>query len=238
VGFAVVLILGLVAGGVTTWMVTRSDSGPAAGSRQARSEKKAAPKTPPATPVTTPDAAQGPAPRPVVPPGQPGLEPPTAGGWPASWATFAASDQTKKMDLAGMDFAFRVPDGWRCTNAEQPGTQAKWACGGASPADAVPGGYVTVRKCAVPCDAARKIEMRKTENAWGLRWVRADDHTAYVETTKLKGKNGESRYGLVLVRYWHRGSQLDRQLVVRMSAPMAQKAGLQKIVNDMRTAVR
>jgi hypothetical protein len=138
--------------------------------------------------------------------------------------------------LAGVGFPVAMPLGWQCSKGEQTATEVHWHCGGrASGVQA--GGDLIVRKCSIPCDPARKITMRRKENAWGLRWIRVDGHTTFAESTSLRGAPG--RYGLVLVRYWHgsAGGPLDHQLVLRMTAPAGHEAELREIAAGVKAAI-
>ncbi|MDQ1650813.1 MAG: hypothetical protein QOI35_13 [Cryptosporangiaceae bacterium] len=232
----------LVAAGIATWAFTRSgdsaDHVTAAVSASPHATVTAAPAAP--SPSGLHPSAATPkrtgAPAPPVPAGAPGLEPPRNGGWPVGWPTFAAGDSARQRGLAGIGFDFRTPPGWQCVKAQQSDTGVHWRCGG-RPAGVDAGGDVIVRRCSIPCDPARKIAMRQKENAWGLRWIRVDGHTAYAETTSLPGARG--RYGLVLVRYWHGtpGGPLDHQLVLRMTAPAGHEADLRKIAADIQSVI-
>jgi hypothetical protein len=171
-------------------------------------------------------------------PKQPGKEPPKNGSWPANWPGFAAADHAQpQADLAGLGFTFDVPAGWTCTKVDQSTGYVNYHCG--NDAQHV-GGDVIVRRCGEPCDAAKKIKMRQGEEAWGLQWVRDGGNSSWATSNQAPGSDGKPGFGLVLVRYWHssQGGPLDRQVVVRMTAPAAQAATVQKTANSVRAATQ
>jgi hypothetical protein len=171
-------------------------------------------------------------------PKQPGKEPPKNGAWPANWPSFAAADKAQpEADLAGLGFTFTVPTGWTCTKVDQSTQYVNYQCG--NDAQHV-GGTVIVRKCGEPCDAAKKIKMRQAEEAWALPWVRDGGNSSWATSNAVPGSDGKPGFGLVLVRYYHssKGGPLDRQVVVRMTAPTAQAAAVEKTANSVRAATQ
>jgi hypothetical protein len=193
---------------------------------------------PPTTSRSTPPSLVASA-EPQVSPSQPGVEPPKAGEWPAAWPKFADTDQTRTMSkLPGLQVDdFQVPQGWDCAEAFRNDTVAKYTCqppidGG----DAI-GGEVIVRTCQEPCDADRRVKMRRAEEAWGLRWTRAGGFLSWAETNKV---NGSNRYGLVYVAYWRSVADgpINRQLVFRMTSPADKADDIRKVANSLRDALR
>jgi hypothetical protein len=199
--------------------------------------------------VIRPDAnnTNNPEPGPTSGPGEraraavsgPGIEPPVDGDWPTQWARFQGSDSTKRMsDLEGLGFSFDVPSTWECTKAASDTSTVRYECGaGLGTPDEI-GGDIIVRACPEDlCTGERRSAMRKTEEAWGLQWNRAGNVFCWAETTNFVGP---PHYGLVMVGYWRSvdAGVLDRQVVVRLTAPTAQTGDIQKVVNSVRTEVR
>jgi hypothetical protein len=167
----------------------------------------------------------------------PGIEPPAEGDWPSGWARFQGGDATKRLTgLTGLGFSFDVPQSWECRSVGD-GETARYQCGtGFGTADEI-GGDVIVRTCPEDlCTGDRRAAMRKVEEAWGLQWYRAGNVFCWAETTNFVGPD---HYGLVKVGYWRSVNDgvLDRQIVVRMTAPAARAAEIQKVVNSVRTEV-
>jgi hypothetical protein len=171
-------------------------------------------------------------------PKQPGKEPPKDGSWPASFKKFGAGDKTKQQaNLAGLGFTFATPADWTCTKRDQSTTYVNYHCGTSK---TKAGGDVIVRTCGEPCDPAKKIKMREGEEAFGLAWVRDGGNSSWAEGKKVTAPDGSTGYGLVLVRYWHSkpGGPMDRQVVLRFTAPTAAAADLQKVANSVRDATQ
>ncbi|MFI6820438.1 hypothetical protein ACIBJE_05715 [Micromonospora sp. NPDC050187] len=190
--------------------------------------------------------ASGPAPRagagpssaaamPTSAPLNPGLEPPAPGSWPAQWPSFAAVDRIRTLTgLDGLPFPVKVPLDWQCTPAGRAEGYARHLCG--APADAGPpiGGELIVRDCPVPCTGSRQVAMRTAEEAWGLRWTRGGPTAVYAERSGLL-IDGTPRYVLVVVAYWRGGEgDVDRQLVLRMTAPLDGANQLRRVANYLR----
>jgi hypothetical protein len=167
---------------------------------------------------------------------QPGIEPPVDGEWPADWPTFEEGEATPVADLAGVGFPFEVPEGWSCTPVTTTEDEAHYACGPGGNGDLV-GGDLIVRACADPCDADRRVSMRRAEEAWGLQWVRDSGFRSWAETNEIDGQEG---YGFVLVGYWRTAPEgrLDRQVVLRMSAPLEQVDDVRQLAGSVRAAIR
>jgi hypothetical protein len=166
---------------------------------------------------------------------QPGIEPPVDGEWPADWPTFEEGEATPVADLAGVGFPFEVPEGWSCTPVTTTEDEAHYACGPGGNGDLV-GGDLIVRACADPCDADRRVSMRRAEEAWGLQWVRDSGFRSWAETNEIDGQEG---YGFVLVGYWRTAPEgrLDRQVVLRMSAPLEQVDDIRQLAGSVRAAI-
>ena len=131
----------------------------------------------------------------------PGIEPPADGNWPAEWPRFTRTDATQRVSgLDGVGVAFDTPLAWACTKVTEDTTGAHYRCGvGFGTADET-GGDVIVRTCPGDlCGGTARITMRRTEDAWGLRWIRSGDLLCWADTTNFIGA---SRYGLVVVGYW------------------------------------
>lgn len=176
-------------------------------------------------------------PWPSAQPSEPGVEPPRSGSWPDEWPDFKSADRTKRMsNLDGLGFSFDVPGGWDCVLVGRASSEVRYRCGAQAGGPAVAGGDLVVRSCPVPCDDGRRVEMRRAEEAWGLRWTRSGSFTAWAETNEI---NGNPRYGLVFVSYWRSTpeSPIDRQLVFRMTAPVDRADELRKVANDIRSAI-
>jgi hypothetical protein len=168
----------------------------------------------------------------------PGIEPPADGDWPGGWARFQPADATKRLTgLTGLGFSFDVPQAWECTSVAGDSATARYRCGSDfGTADEI-GGDVIVRPCPEDlCTGDRRAAMRKLEEAWGLQWYRAGNVFCWAETTNFVGP---AHYGLVMVGYWRSVNDgvLDRQIVVRLTAPADKAAEIQKVVNSVRTEV-
>ncbi|MDG4786754.1 hypothetical protein O7626_12565 [Micromonospora sp. WMMD1102] len=188
-------------------------------------------------PDAKPSASVLPPPAPTNPPLQPGLEPPTPGSWPTKWPTFTERDEVRTLpDLEGLTFTVKVPSSWQCVLSGRAEGFTKYNCG-VPPGSDKPefGGELIVRDCAQPCDEAQQVAMRQAEEAWGKRWIRSGQFSAYVETNTLQ-ENGEQRHGLVVVGYFKSGSEgvVDRQLVLRMTAPVDGALELRRVATYLR----
>ncbi len=233
----VVLVVLLLAGGIggAVYFTRHSgtpDAGPSASPKPSGSPSHSGTGTKGGSP--TPQAQQS---APSTPK-QPGQEPPKDGTWPASFTAFGNKDKTRSLtDLAGLGFNLTVPEDWTCTKKDQSTSYVNYHCAGAK---SKAGGDLIVRSCSEPCDPAKKIKMRQAEEAWGLRWVRDGGNSSYAQSNSVKQPGGGSGYGLVLVRYWHSkpGGPMDRQVVLRMTAPKAATDEVQKVANAVRDATR
>jgi hypothetical protein len=171
---------------------------------------------------------------PAAPPTAPGVEPPQGGGWPSGWPGFTSAESTKPMNgLEGVGFDFRVPPSWSCTKTQQAEAAVRYRCGVGAGATPTSGGELTVRNCATPCTEEYRTTLRKQEEAWGLRWTRSGPFTVWAETTQI---NGKRVYGLVYVAFWRSAPEgaIDRQLVLRMTTPLATSDDLKKVANSIR----
>ncbi|MGC4810177.1 hypothetical protein ACLQ29_06560 [Micromonospora sp. DT228] len=189
-------------------------------------------------PQPTPTASQSaalPAPAPASAPLSPGLEPPAPGEWPALWVRFAATDRILTLHgLDGLPFPVKVPPSWQCTSVERAAGLSRHQCGAPAGSEAALGGELVVRDCPAPCDGPRQTAMRIAEEAWGLQWVRSGPSSAYAETSSLT-VDGTQRYGLVVVAYWRSDSgDIDKQVVLRMTAPVGGANQLRRVANYLR----
>ncbi|WP_431913221.1 hypothetical protein [Micromonospora carbonacea] len=209
------LVLGLVAGGGLVALLGPDPAAP--------------------EPAGTAGPPSLPAPAPTATPLSPGLEPPKEDGWPAQWPRFAATDRIRTVtDLDGLAFPVKVPVAWQCAPVERAEGLSRHRCGTPVGSGAEIGGELVVRECAAPCDGPRQTAMRAGEEAWGLQWIRSGPASTYAETSSLTG-DGERRYGLVVVAYWRGGDgDIDRQLVLRMTAPVAGANQLRRVANYLR----
>ncbi|MEQ4300140.1 hypothetical protein ABNF97_01895 [Plantactinospora sp. B6F1] len=221
IAIAAVVVL-VLAGGGTLLAVNLSDDG--------------GDKPPP---DAKPTASSLPPPPPTNPPLQPGLEPPTPGAWPTKWPTFTERDNVRTLArLEGLTFTLKVPGTWQCELSGRAEGFTKYNCG-VPPGSDLPkyGGELIVRDCAQPCDEAQQVAMRQAEEAWGKRWIRSGQNSAFLETNTLQ-ENGEQRHGLVVVAYFQSGtseeSRIDRQLVLRMTAPVNGAQELRRVATYLR----
>lgn len=171
---------------------------------------------------------------PTAKPTAPGVEPPRSGGWPSSWAEFRSADPTKPMNgLAGLGFDFRVPPTWDCTKVRQAKAAVHYRCGEGTGESLTIGGDLIVRDCIKPCTEDRRTSWRQMEEAWGLRWTRSGSYTAWARTEQVEGL---PVYGLVYVAFWRSvpEGEIDRELVLRMTSPLADSDDLKKVANSIR----
>lgn len=206
----VVLVLLVGAGAVAAWQFGL----PALSGRQAQG-----------TPTTAPAP-------PAVAPKGPGLEPPSAGDLlPVAWATFGDRDQTQPLNPGGVGFTFRAPQSWKCNQTEGGPTGVLYACGSGAGASAV-GGDLAVHPCLDGCDIAVREKMRRTEDAWALQWTAAGPYVTWAQTSALPAP---AQYGLIMIGYWRSEADgpLNRQVVLRLTAPQANAADIQKVANDI-----
>jgi hypothetical protein len=183
-------------------------------------------------PPTQTNAATG-APLPTATPLSPGVEPPEDGNWNLKWPKFAGGDKVRRLSLEGVGFDFTVPQDWDCQQAGSGEGFVEYNCGGTPGSGPEIGGELVVRECAQPCTEERRIAMRKAEEAWGLQWKRGSRTAAYAETNEI---DGQPRYGLIVIAYWRSAPDqaIDRQLVLRMTAPVDRADVLRKISNSVR----
>jgi hypothetical protein len=229
----VILIVVVLGGGIGGAVYFTRDSGTPQTKQSASAEptggKSTAPQGEP-TPHTQKSAPSTPK--------HPGKEPPKDASWPSSFAKFGSGDKTKTMSgLAGLGFDFVAPSDWTCTKKDQSTSYVNYHCVGSK---TKAGGDVIVRTCGEPCDAAKKINMREQEEAFGLRWQRDGGNSSWAQADKVTAPDGSSGYGLVLVRYWHSkpGGPMDRQVVLRLTAPPSAKSDVQKVANSVRDATQ
>jgi hypothetical protein len=191
-----------------------------------------------ATTSAGPNASASNAPLPPLPtasPLHPGIEPPKPGSWPAAWPKFAASDNIRTFtSLDGLGFPVKAPPAWDCTPAARASGLAQYTCGTTGSVPQI-GGELTMRTCAAPCDGGQQTEMRSAEEAWGLQWLRIGPAATYAESSSLQ-IDGAKRYGLVIVAYFRSGASgaIDRQLVLRMTAPVSGAGQLRRVANFLR----
>ncbi|MDT5028468.1 MAG: hypothetical protein QOE61_4894 [Micromonosporaceae bacterium] len=167
---------------------------------------------------------------PTAPPAKPGVEPPQRGGWPAQWPKFSSTDRTRSMrDLAGVGFAFQVPEKWDCVQRALTSGYALYTCGDGSEIR----GDLIVRRCPQPCNDDRRTAMRRSEEAWNLNWIRTGVFATWAESGQV---DGTARYGLIYLGYWRSVPEdgLDRQVVFRMTSPVDRADELRKVANSIR----
>jgi len=163
----------------------------------------------------------------------PGLEPPRLGDWPQQWPKFAATDKVTTLSLDGLSFKLTVPAAWRCLLGGTAKGYAKYNCGADISTGQRIGGDMIERDCPQPCDKEQQTTMRTNVEAWGLQWREAGPNVTIAETAKL---NDEATYALVLVAYLHStpGGPPDRQLVLRMTAPINWVNDIRRFANGVR----
>ncbi|MFI5916318.1 hypothetical protein [Dactylosporangium sp. NPDC051541] len=219
---AVAVLVVLVGGGTVLWLTVFKDGGttPVA---QPSTQSSAQPSLSPPM-VATPS------------PGQPGLEPPRVGDWP-KWPVFDAGTNPKPKALNGTGLTIAVPSYWICTQAGAAEGTTRYTCGATNSKGDEVGGEIIVRTCAAPCDAEGRDRMRKVEEAWGQQWRYAGDSAFLAET---KTVNGGDRYGLVVVAFWPStaGGAVDREVVLRMTAPGTWTDEIRKVANATKDAAK
>ena len=133
--------------------------------------------------------------------------------------------------LDGLGFSFQVPPGWNCTRQQKTSGFVRYRCGSGEERGA--GGDVIVRHCERPCTEDRRAELRQLEEAWGLRWTKSGPFVTWAETTEIGGKR---RYGLVYVGFWRSdpNDAIDRELVLRLTAPLGDSDDIKKVANSVR----
>ncbi|MGI5150296.1 hypothetical protein ACQEVC_28765 [Plantactinospora sp. CA-294935] len=215
IGVAALVVLLLVGGGTTLALTVGDDD--------------------PAPPATTPQAVS-PTPSavaiPTAPPVAPGKEPPKEVKWPTDWPKFNPSFPFHTLELEGLGFPLKTPQAWQCTPAGQAEGYAKYNCGVPPGSGPEIGGELVVRSC-TPCDGDTRFRMRLAEEAWGLQWNRAGGSALYAESFQLEG-NPDRRYGLVLIAYYRTGTNVDRQIVLRMTSPVDGAGQIRRVANYLR----
>ncbi|GIE84761.1 hypothetical protein [Actinoplanes regularis] len=191
------------------------------------------PKPSPSTaPVTYTDAQLL---LPATPPARPGLLP-DPDDWPKNtWPTFEGQSTGVQdvTDLDGVGFDFKVPDGWKCTLAAKAEAAVHYRCGVFDGETVEAGGDLIVRTCVAVCDDAARQALRKREEAWGLRWTGGTSLQSWVETDAVEGK---PVYGVVYVGFWRSTPEevLNREVVLRMTAPAAAANDVKKVAYTIR----
>ncbi|AEV82502.1 translation initiation factor IF-2 [Actinoplanes sp. SE50] len=171
---------------------------------------------------------------PATPPVAPGLTPEPDGEWPKSWPTFGSKATVKRVtDLDGVGFDFKVPDGWTCELAEKAAAAVHYRCGAFQGPTLTAGGDLYVRTCAAVCDDKARQALRQREEAWGLRWTSGTSLRSWAETDTIDGK---PQYGLVYVGFWRTTPEdvLNREVVLRMTAPPAAKKDVKRVADNIR----
>jgi hypothetical protein len=168
-------------------------------------------------------------------PSRPGVEPPRAGTWPQNWPSFAAEERTRVISPGRFGFSFRIPVAWNCGTVRHTTDADRITCSDTT-AGVVAGGDLLSRKCQFPCDADKRAQLRKAEEAWGLTWTQADEFTTFAEGNQVLDG---AHFGLVFVTFWRSTPEgaIDRELVFRMSAPPEQAATVRKVAASVRSAI-
>ncbi len=173
---------------------------------------------------------------PTAVPLHPGIEPPKSGVWPTT-PKFGDADQVKTLaDLDDLGFWLKVPQTWECVAADHNKGEAKYHCGVSLGATTEVGGEIAVRDCQKPCNEERRTAFRTAEEAWGLQWRRIGMFSTYAETKVI---NGEPKYGLVVVGWWRSVPEdaIDREIVIRMTAPLDRADEIRKVANGIRDTI-
>ncbi|MDP9796202.1 hypothetical protein J2S43_004714 [Catenuloplanes nepalensis] len=187
-------------------------------------------------PTAAAESASASASVPAAPPRAPGIEPPKPGEWPAAWPRFAPTDRIRTLTgLDGLGFTLKIPMSWQCVLDGREAGFTRYRCGLAAGDDVQTGGELIVRDCPDQCPKDRQTTMRQAEEAWGLQWIGAGPTAAYAESSTLQ-IDGEQQYGLVVVAFWRAGSEgaIDRQVVLRMTAPVDGAGQLRRVANYVR----
>ncbi|GAB7045465.1 hypothetical protein [Catenuloplanes indicus] len=187
-------------------------------------------------PTAAAESASASASVPVPPPRAPGIEPPKAGEWPGAWPRFTPTDRIRTLTgLEGVGFTLKIPMSWQCVLDGRGAGFTRYRCGLAAGDDLQTGGELIVRDCPDGCPKDRQTTMRQAEEAWGLQWIGAGPTAAYAESSTLQ-IDGEQQYGLVVVAFWRGGSEgaIDRQVVLRMTAPVDGAGQLRRVANYVR----
>ncbi|MEV4534293.1 hypothetical protein AB0J82_10740 [Asanoa sp. NPDC049518] len=173
--------------------------------------------------------------QPTSPPVRPGIEPPRPGDWPDKWPVFGPTDPVRPVNLDGLGFTLTLPARWDCAAAAVGAGSVRYNCG-RNTDDGPIGGELTVRNCTPICDEAHRDELRSVEDAWGAQWRYAGPNATLAETLTLDG----DRYGLVVIGYWAGtpGGAVDRQVVLRMTAPRNWVDDLRRLTNGLRGAAK
>ncbi|GIF52140.1 hypothetical protein DFJ67_6348 [Asanoa ferruginea] len=174
--------------------------------------------------------------QPTTEPVHPGLEPPRPGDWPNKWPVFGPTNPVRPVNLDGLGFTLTLPARWECVAAAVSPGNARYNCGRNTDNGQI-GGELTVRACTPVCDEAHRDELRKVEEAWGAQWRYAGANATLAETLTL---DGADRYGLVVIGYWAStpGSAIDRQLVLRMTAPPNWVDDIRRVANGVRDSTK
>ncbi len=175
---------------------------------------------------------------PTAPPQSPGVEPPKPGAWPTQWPKFTELDKVQTLtDLEGVGFPVKVPAGWQCTLAARADGYVKYNCGNSTPGQPTTGGELIVRDCPEPCNTQWQNAMRAVEEAWGAQWIRSGEYASYAE--QIIEVDGEQRHGLIVVAYFRSGeaSLVNRQVVIRMTAPVPEAYQLRRFAGYIRDVV-
>ncbi|WCN82601.1 hypothetical protein [Micromonospora sp. LH3U1] len=172
---------------------------------------------------------------PTAPPQQPGLEPPRPGDWP-KWPVFVENGAVRAQNPDGLGFKFLAPANWECAPGGSAEGQIEYNCGASIGENSEIGGELIVRDCR-DCKEEQRDALRKAEEAWGLQWRSAGPYVVLAETVKL---NGAQRYGIVVVAFWRSDPDgaIDRQLVLRMTAPSTYMNDIRRVVNSVRDNAR
>ncbi|GAA4599580.1 hypothetical protein BJY16_003129 [Actinoplanes octamycinicus] len=193
---------------------------------------RAASPAPSGAPVTYTDAQLL---LPATPPARPGLDPAPDGTWPDGWPKFpwGKPEVQDVTGLPGLGFDFRMPAGWTCELAEKAEAAVHYRCGRWEGTTLTAGGDLTVRTCAPVCDDTARVALRQREEAWGLRWTSGSSLRAWADTTQL---DGTAVYGLVYVGFWRTVPEgiLDREVVLRMTAPATAMDDVKKVADSIR----
>ncbi|GAA5185128.1 hypothetical protein GCM10023322_28170 [Rugosimonospora acidiphila] len=214
IGIAAAIVVLLAGGGVVIWQGLGGPSKPAAVA-----------STPPSVPGSAPLSTPAPV--------HPGQEPPVQAKWPVSWPKFQTTDRLRTYTgLDGLGFTVKVPLTWQCTPGGRAADYAEYECGISPGTDTQLGGDLVVRDCPKPCDAKVQTAMRKAEEAWSLQWQQVSPNATYAESSSLQ-VDGATRYGLVLVAYFRSGTDgdVDRQVVLRMTAPPSGAGQVRRVAN-------
>lgn len=157
--------------------------------------------------------------------------------------SWAASDKTYTMDIAGVPFAFRTPATWGCVTGTIDIDGAKaWVCidegnifdSSAPEPDRTKRLQFMLRPCPGSCTATDKTTLDREWFDKGAKINNVGPDTSYVEVAR----NAEGRYILDMSHYITQADGTRWQVAVGTYSRPETRSPVQKIVNDIYTQAR